>query len=222
MKASFMPKDEPTAKRILVAVTTTLSIYSMLENTLPPRDCHFCWMLWIERLKKSSSSPKSIRLYVAGTGTGEDAEKLRKRMESISVILLGQIDQATLAHRMRQSDIFILPSLYEGLPLVLAEAAACGCRLIATNLPGVTQQLAQPLHSTLDLVQMPRHETVDKPVPEELPAFVDRLVAALETGTKKPSVNADEVAARVAPFTWTAVYQRIAKVWLEILERENP
>ena len=36
----------------------------------------------------------------------------------------------------------VLPSFYEGVPLVLAEAAACGCRLVATALPGVREALA--------------------------------------------------------------------------------
>mgnify|MGYP000532501899 CR=1 FL=1 len=44
-------------------------------------------------------------------------------------------DQPALAELMRRCAVLVLPSFYEGVPLVLAEARACGCRLVATDLP---------------------------------------------------------------------------------------
>ena len=77
-----------------------------------------------------------------------------------------------------EADVFVLPSFSEGLPLVLVEALACGCRLVATRLPGVVSGLAEPLGDALDLVDLPRLERVDQPDPRDLPAFVETLAAA--------------------------------------------
>ena len=185
----------------------------------------------LDAFSQLSQKDQKIQLHIAGSGNGEQADQLRQRMESMSpdVILHGQVDQTTLATLMRQSDVFVLPSFYEGIPLVLVEAAACGCRLVCTNLPGVMEQLAGPLQEMLEVVELPRLQTIDTPVKEELPEFVHRLVVALETAMKKSAVvmninnkNGDEneVASIVAPFTWTAVYKRIEKVWHAVLEEK--
>jgi len=65
-----------------------------------------------------------------------------------------------------------LPSFYEGLPLVLVEARACGCRLVATDLPGIRERLLPVLGDELALVELPRLTGVDKPVAADLPAFI--------------------------------------------------
>lgn len=177
------------------------------------------WLLdAVERLAKQHVN---LTLHIAGSGAGNEADALRQRMETMSprVVLHGQVDQPTLAKLMRQADVFVLPSFYEGLPLVLVEAAACGCRLVATQLPGIIEQLATPLADSLELVPLPRLQNVDEPVPADLPQFVDQLTAALDAAISKPGIG--DVSSLVKPFTWTAVYQRIEKVWQQLLHAEN-
>ena len=50
-----------------------------------------------------------------------------------AVTLHGQLNQPQLAVLMRRCGVCVLPSFYEGLPLVLIEAAACGCRIVAAE-----------------------------------------------------------------------------------------
>lgn len=178
------------------------------------------WLLdAFERLAKDHSE---LTLHIAGSGAGEEADTLRQRMETMKsrVILHGQVDQPSLAKLMQQADVFVLPSFYEGLPLVLVEAAACGCQLVATALPGIVEQLAAPLADSLDLVDLPRLQSVDEPVAADLPTFVDRLVNALEsaldTALHKPP--ASDITSRVKPFTWHAVYGRIESVWKQLVD----
>ena len=51
--------------------------------------------------------------------------------------VLGRLSDAELVRAMQRAQAFVLPSLYEGLPLVLVEAAAAGCRIVATALPEI-------------------------------------------------------------------------------------
>ena len=114
----------------------------------------------------------SLILHVAGDGAGREAEQLRARMVALAprVVMHGRLDQPALADLMRRCAALVLPSFYEGLPLVLAEARACGCRLVSTALTGIVTGLAPALGDDLALVEPPRLVGPDTPVAADLPA----------------------------------------------------
>jgi len=178
------------------------------------------WLL--DAVERLAVKNPGIELHVAGTGTGPEADALRGRMESMAplVRLHGQVGQPELAGLMRQSAVCVLPSFFEGLPLVLVEALACGCRLVSTALPGVVEQLALRLGPALDLVPLPRLEGVDRPAAADLPAFVDALAAALESALEKPPLDDPAVAmpGALQAFTWKAVFERVEALWRELIE----
>jgi len=155
-------------------------------------------------------------LEVAGSGGGPEAGALEARMAALDgVVRLGQLAQPELAHAMRGAAVCVLPSFYEGVPLVLVEALACGCRLVATRLEGVESELAPHFAETLEMVDLPPMTGVDTPDPDGLPAFVDRLAAALERALARGPLG-DPVTAlpgALEPFTWGAVFRRVEAVW---------
>ncbi|MGB0590286.1 MAG: glycosyltransferase family 4 protein [Myxococcota bacterium] len=159
-----------------------------------------------------------LTLHIAGSGAGEEAERLRARMEGMGqVVLHGQVSQATLAEMMRRAAVFVLPSFYEGLPLVCVEAAASGCQVVATDLHGV-RQLSDALGPWLRRVPLPRLERVDVPVADDLPAFVSALTEALASVLEGP---APEITPELSLWTWGAVFGRVQAVWSELLA-ESP
>lgn len=172
------------------------------------------WLLdAVERLGRRRPG---LVLHVAGDGAGEEAEALRRRMTAMTgrVKMHGMLDQEALAALLRRSRLFVLPSFYEGLPLVLVEARACGCRLVATDLPGIRSELAPPLGDDLRLIPCPRLEGSDVPIEADLPAFVDALEAALDEGLDLPPPFGSEA---LSPFTWRAVFRRVERLWRSLL-----
>ncbi len=166
------------------------------------------WLL--DAFARVRSERPTARLHLVGGIGGAEGEALAARArEQPGVLVHGRVED--LAGTMRRCRALVLPSLYEGLPLVLIEARACGCRLVATALPGVTSRLAPALGAALDLVPLPRRRNVDVPVEEDLPAFVDALTAALlrALDTPAPPPTDDEL----TPFRWSAVFARIERVW---------
>ena len=155
-------------------------------------------------------------LHVVGDGAGDEAEALRARMTAMAprVVLHGMVSQARLAELLRRAQVLALPSFYEGLPLVLVEAYACGCRLVATGLPVVTEELGPALGDALHVVAAPGMIDVDRPRPEGLPAFGGELTAALLAALDAPPVAPKP--AVLARFGWRAVYERVETVWRQV------
>ncbi len=160
-----------------------------------------------------------LRLHLAGGGSGPEADELRQRLAGMApaVIQHGQLAQTDLARLMRRCGVCILPSFYEGVPLVLVEAAACGCQLVATDLPGVRERLAPHLGPHLQVVPLPGLQTLDRPVAADLPLFVTHLAAATTRAVERATATRPPDA-ELASFTWQAVFSRIEKIWLNLTD----
>jgi glycosyltransferase involved in cell wall biosynthesis len=74
-------------------------------------------------------------LTVAGSVSG-GLRELLPRLPTDQVTFTGPLPQAELARLMSRSHAFVLPSVEEGLALVMAQAMACGCPVIATVATG--------------------------------------------------------------------------------------
>ncbi|MCP4602586.1 MAG: glycosyltransferase family 4 protein [Proteobacteria bacterium] len=180
------------------------------------------WLL--DAVEKMISKNIEIELHVAGSGSGSEAEEIEKRLAKMAprVIYHGRLDQAELAVLMRTCSVCVLPSFYEGVPLVLVEAFACGCRIVSTRLPGVMSELAPHLGDALELVPLPRLIGADVPNPGDLPAFVDDLALAIEHATSKSNTNAFGSSHQntLKPFTWDAVFSRVEEIWYELMKNK--
>lgn len=78
-------------------------------------------------------------------GTGPDTPALRDQISALdlgtTVSLLGR--RSDVPALMRASDLFVLPSIYEGLPLALLEAMAVGLPVVATDLPEIREAVTE-------------------------------------------------------------------------------
>jgi len=74
-------------------------------------------------------------------GEGDRREALEERIETLGLQgrahLLGI--RRPIAPVLREMDVFVLPSLYEGVPLALLEAMACGVPAIVSDVPGIAR-----------------------------------------------------------------------------------
>lgn len=74
-------------------------------------------------------------------GDGELKQELQAKAVRLGisehVLLTGQREDAIAI--LRQMQIFVLPSIYEGLPTVILESMACGIPVIATDIPGTDE-----------------------------------------------------------------------------------
>lgn len=142
-------------------------------------------------------SAEQLKLSLAGsTGNAEEYETIRKLAEKCpyEVEFLGRLTQLELAKVYHRSDIFVLPSFFEGIPLVVIEALACGNRVVMTDLPGIREWLESVAPGAdMQYVKLPKMRNTDEPVPETLPEFEIRLMEALRMSIKQKETKLTDV-----------------------------
>lgn len=92
----------------------------------------------LSNLIKAISGLK-VKLVIFGNGPSKiDSEALTKKLD-LKVEFRGNIPNTQLPEELNKSELFILPSSYEGNPKALLEAMACGLPCIGTNVKGIRE-----------------------------------------------------------------------------------
>ncbi|MCD8316706.1 MAG: glycosyltransferase family 4 protein, partial [Eggerthellaceae bacterium] len=163
--------------------------------------------------------PSSLKLNLAG---GYNSQQEYDGIISLStsspyeINFLGKLGQPELAEVYQDSDVFVLPSFFEGLPLVVIEAIACGCIAVVTDLPGIRQWFDSTIpYAPIIYVSPPKMQNIDEPVESQLPSFEKRLANAVEEAislAKRLRISGDESPFECSRLTWTSLADRMVYI----------
>jgi glycosyltransferase involved in cell wall biosynthesis len=158
-------------------------------------------------------------LHLAGSGNGPEfdtcidlAEKLDRQ-----VTHHGFVTHRRLAQLMKTAHVQVLPSFFEGLPLVLFEGLASGCRIITTALSGFDEIFGKANRDTIHLIQLPPLETIDRPYPKDEAqlenALCQSILEMIATVKKSPDINDPQAEKIASGHTWPHVFKRTLSVY---------
>jgi glycosyltransferase involved in cell wall biosynthesis len=86
---------------------------------------------------------QSTNLRMVVIGDGELRRPLQERIDALGLgrrfFLVGALPRAQVAEWLSASDLFVLPSRYEGMPTALMEAMASGCAVVASDISGTNE-----------------------------------------------------------------------------------
>ncbi len=121
-------------------------------------------LLAIEALAKITDC--DFRLEVVGDGPlCEDMKSLAEKLEVASkVIWNGWMDEEQVHKKMRESDVLLMTSHHEGLPMVAVEALWHGLAIVGTRIGGL-----------LDVIEDRKNGFLCEPVPTAIAAALQKL-----------------------------------------------
>ncbi|GAB1267813.1 glycosyltransferase [Aurantivibrio infirmus] len=96
----------------------------------------------ISALAAALNSNPNLHLLIVGTGEENDALQQQARTLEVEKNISFAGRRNDIDKILKSSDIFLLPSLNEGLPMAMLEAMAAGKAVIATDVGDVAQALA--------------------------------------------------------------------------------
>jgi glycosyltransferase involved in cell wall biosynthesis len=115
-------------------------------------------------------------------------------------------DQAQIGDLLELVDVFVLPSITEGLPLALLEAMAAGKAVVATDVGGVPEAITSGVNGLLVPAQ-------------EVPPLADALHALLIDSRLRREYGAQARATIEAHFTADQHLQRLGTLYSSLLNR---
>ena len=140
-------------------------------------------------------------------GDGPYQSELLKLTESLGVSAhvqwAGSVPYSELPEKYRDADIFILPSLAEGMPLVVLEAMGTGLPIVASRVQGMDELVAEDINGAL----FPAGD-VD--------GLARALVKLINAGDSRIEMGKASVA-RVAPYDWKHIAEAYLALYSEIL-----
>lgn len=170
-------------------------------------------VLTVARLEKQKGLPylidaiphvPGVSFALAGEGPDREALEAQAVANGIRdrVMFLGRRDDVPTL--LASADLFVLPSLYEGLPLSIMEAMAAGTPVIASDIGG-NNELVVP--GTNGLLVPPRNPT----------ALADAIKALLADPTRAAGFAANAQAQARREFDFSRSADRVSAIYDELL-----
>lgn len=165
--------------------------------------------------KEAGVDKRAVELYLAGsTGNQSEYEEIRRLAENCPhrVKFLGRLSQTGLSKVYNRCDILVLPSFFEGIPLTVIEALACGDRVVMTDLPGIREWIEETVPGAdIRYVRLPDMRNTDEPVKESLPEFEERLADALRDSIRQGATRYVDM----SRISWSRIAETVVDVDLK-------
>jgi glycosyltransferase involved in cell wall biosynthesis len=148
-----------------------------------------------------------VTLFLVGTGPEE--EKLRRLTERLKienkVIFIGKVPNQKVHQYLALADIFVLPSLSEGFPIVIIEAMSAGLPIVATNCGGSSETITDGINGFL----VP---------PKTSKMIAEKIKVLLLNKTLRGKMSSNNQR-KIKEYQWPNIVRKLEEIYLEILEK---
>ena len=144
-------------------------------------------------------------------GDGPYHGELLKLAENLGVAshihFTGSVPYTELPQKYRDADVFILPSLAEGMPLVVLEAMGTGLPIVASRVQGIDELVVENANGAL----------FD---PGDVDGLAHALVKLINAGEGRVEMGKASVE-RVKPYDWKHIADAYLALYTDILAKDK-
>jgi glycosyltransferase involved in cell wall biosynthesis len=165
------------------------------------------WKGFVYAVRASAQAGYPHELVILGDGPAAERQAIADEADrlGVRVHMPGHLPQPDVARWMRSADVFLLPSVREPFGLVLLEAMACGCRVVAAQEGGPRDIISPQLAADgLAAFVRPLGGASERDEARYVAGLAAGLTAQLRRGSDRRTRAA--IAATVTGRTWDDVY----------------
>ena len=144
-------------------------------------------------------------------GDGPYREELVKLAKSLGVAshihFVGSVPYPKLPQKYRDADLFILPSLAEGMPLVVLEAMGTGLPIVVSRVQGIDELVVDGVNGAL----------FD---PGDVDGLAHCLTKLIDAGEDRIEMGKASVE-RVKPYDWKNIADAYLSLYADILQKDG-
>ncbi|MBL6633821.1 MAG: glycosyltransferase family 4 protein [Thermoleophilia bacterium] len=201
--AVFMPRDPAEARRRL-GIPAEGPVISYVGKLVPRKGVDTLIEAMGILAARAAGAP---RLVMAGIGGMREPLEQRAAQLDVAdrITWLGKVPHDDVGWVMSAGDVFVLPSLSEGLPTVVCEAMACGLPVVATAVDGTPEIVDDP--ATGLLVQ-----------PHDAGGLAAALARVLDDPDMARAMGAEALRRSEAEYTWAANARRMEQVYAQVTQ----
>lgn len=197
----FMPRDRDEARGRL-GIPTDGAVISYVGKLVPRKGVDTLIEAMGVLAGRGGGAPHLVM-----AGIGPLREPLEQRAQQLGVAgnitWLGKVPHDDVGWVMSTGDLFVLPSLSEGLPTVVCEAMACGLPVVATAVDGTPEIVDDP--ATGLLVE-----------PHDVGGLAAALARVLDDPALRARMGAEALIRSRADYTWAANARRMEDVYAAV------
>jgi glycosyltransferase involved in cell wall biosynthesis len=163
----------------------------------------------VQAFKKINNSDTKTKLFLVGDGEERknlEALVIENKLEG-KVEFVGKVENDEILKYMAIADVFVLPSLSEGFPMVILEAMSSGLPIVASNVRGLGEIIKDEENGFL----------VE---PKNVNQIVEKVLLLLENYKLREKI-ANNNMEKVKRYSWVNVVGKIEKIYLEAVVKNN-
>jgi len=167
----------------------------------------------------------NFKLTLVGEGIGIEADQIKREAKKLGsyVELVGFVSQKKLIEILNNTHIFVFPSFFEGIGLVILEALACGCLIVVNEYENLMAYMPEKAISEgiVKTVRMPKMKSIDCPQDSEIPDYIERLTKAIISQMESSKIydynQRIEANSLVNEWTWESLFRKVNTISEEII-----
>ena len=125
-----------------------------------------------------------------------------------NVIMIDHISYSDVQNYYWMSDVYALPSSYEGFPFTILEAMASGIPVVASNIPGITEQITDSVTGLLHPIG-------------DIDSIASRIILLSQNGELVKKITKNAQAMVKQKYTWEVIGQQTELIFKQVIENEH-